>query len=48
MMHCALQVLFALHDKTLLSGMALDGMTTCSFEPIHAGSSDGEHLSGAM
>lgn len=35
----SLQVLFALHDKTLLSGMELDGVTTCSIEPIHTGSS---------
>ena len=34
-----MQVLFALHDKTLLSGMELDGVTTCSIEPIHTGSS---------
>lgn len=34
-----LQVLFALHDKSLLSGMELDGVTTCSIEPIHTGSS---------
>lgn len=34
-----LQVLFALHDKTLLAGMELDGVTTCSIEPIHTGSS---------
>lgn len=35
----SLQVLFALHDKTLLSGMELDGVTTCNIEPIHTGSS---------
>ena len=35
----ALQVLFALHDKTLLAGMELDGVTTRSIEPIHTGSS---------
>ncbi|KAL3155304.1 hypothetical protein ABBQ32_013085 [Trebouxia sp. C0010 RCD-2024] len=33
------QVLFALHDKTLLSGLELDGVTTCSVDPIHTGSS---------
>ncbi|KAL0031995.1 hypothetical protein WJX79_011002 [Trebouxia sp. C0005] len=33
------QVLFALHPKTLLSGMELDGVTTQSVEPIHTGSS---------
>ncbi len=33
------QVLFALHPKTLLSGMELDGVTTRSVEPIHTGSS---------
>lgn len=34
-----LQILFALHDKSLLSGLELDGVTTCSIEPIHTGSS---------
>ena len=34
-----LQVLFALHDETLLSGMQLAGVTTKSIEPIHTGSS---------
>ncbi len=36
---CHGQVLFALHPKTLLSGMELDGVTTRSVEPIHTGSS---------
>ena len=34
-----LQVMFALHDETLLSGMQLAGVTTKSVEPIHTGSS---------
>ncbi len=34
-----MQVLFALHDKSLLSGMDLEGVTTRSIEPIHTGSS---------
>ena len=34
-----LQVLFALHDKALLSGMELDGVTTRNIQPIHTGSS---------
>lgn len=34
-----LQVLFALHPVTLLSGMDLDGVTTQNVEPIHTGSS---------
>lgn len=33
------QVLFALHDAALLSGMDLHGVTTKSVEPIHTGSS---------
>ena len=38
-MSLRLQVLFALHDKTLLSGMQLAGVTTRSVEPIFTGSS---------
>ena len=38
-MSLRLQVLFALHDKTLLSGMQLAGVTTRSVEPICTGSS---------
>ena len=34
-----LQVLFALHDATLLSGMQLAGVTTKDIEPIHTGRS---------
>lgn len=34
-----LQVLFALHDATLLSGMQLAGVTTKNIEPLHTGSS---------
>ena len=34
-----LQVLFALHPKSLLAGMDLDGVTTKSVEPIHTGTS---------
>ena len=34
-----LQVLFALHDATLLSGMQLAGVTTKAIQPIHTGSS---------
>ena len=34
-----LQVLFALHDATLFSGMQLVGVTTKAIEPIHTGSS---------
>ena len=34
-----LQVLFALHDAKLLSGMHLAGVTTKAIEPIHTGSS---------
>ena len=37
--HLWLQVMFALHDETLLSGMQLAGVTTKSVEPIHTGSS---------
>lgn len=33
------QVMFALHDETLLSGMQLAGVTTKSVDPIHTGSS---------
>ncbi|DBA78501.1 TPA: hypothetical protein ACH3X2_007989 [Trebouxia sp. C0005] len=33
------QVMFALHDETLLSGMQLAGVTTKSVEPVHTGSS---------
>ena len=31
--------MFALHDKNLLSGMELEGVTTQSIDPIHTGSS---------
>ena len=34
-----MQVLFALHDATLLSGMQLAGVTTKGIEPIHTGRS---------
>ena len=34
-----LQVLFALHDATLLSGMQLAGVTTKAIQPIHTGGS---------
>ncbi len=34
-----LQILFALHDASLLSGMQLAGLTTMSVEPIHTGRS---------
>ncbi|KAL3134340.1 hypothetical protein ABBQ38_006597 [Trebouxia sp. C0009 RCD-2024] len=33
------QVLFALHDATLLSGMQLAGVTTKAIQPVHTGSS---------
>ena len=34
-----LQVLFALHDVSLMAGMQLAGVTVQSIEPIHTGTS---------